>query len=104
MLVWLDDLYITTAHSSRALGPKQQYASARETTGLALCVFYRAGCFMLVSKCVLEPICRLVFLGVMCGSDLQRFEAPPDKLEKLEAILKAAISARSISFATLEKP
>ena len=58
---------------------------------------------MSVSKCVFEPTTRLVFLGVICDSDLQRFEDPPDKLVKLEAILKAAISAWSISFATLEK-
>ena len=50
---------------------------------------------MSVSKCVFEPSTRLVFLGVICESDLQRVEAPPDKLEKLEAILKVAISARS---------
>ena len=96
VLVWLDDFYITTAHFSRALGPEEQYASARQTTSLALCVFYRAGYFMSVSKCVFEPTTRLVFLGVICDSDLQRVEAPPDKLEKLEAVLKVAISARSI--------
>ena len=43
-----------------------------------------------------------MFLGIVCDSGECRFEAPEDRLEKLEAIVDA-IESNSISFQTLEK-
>lgn len=44
-------------------------------------VFYKAGYFISIAKCELEPTKRLFFLGVMCDSELQQFITPDDKLD-----------------------
>lgn len=103
VLVWLDDFYITNARSTKAGTLAQQARAARAALHLALWVFYKAGYFLSVKKCVLEPTTRLVFLGITCDSQQCRFEVPPDKLDKLEAIISAAIASGTITFAVLEK-
>ena len=59
---------------------------------------------MSITKCVLEPTTRLVFLGIICDTEEAcRFEVPEGKLLKLEAILTAAITSGWTSFVDLER-
>ena len=103
VLVWIDDFYLTNFRVSRNSNPEQQAEAALAAVHLALCVFHRAGYFMSVEKCVLNPTTSLVYLGIVCDSAKCRFEVPEDKLVKLETLITAAIDASSITFAELEK-
>ena len=58
---------------------------------------------MSVKKCVLAPHTRVVYLGIVCDSDLCQFEVPGGKFAKLEAIIAGAIEAGMVTFAMLEK-
>ena len=58
---------------------------------------------MSITKCVVEPTTRLVFLGIICDTEARRFEVPEGKLLKLEVILTAAITSGWISFVDLER-
>lgn len=102
-LVWLDDFYITNYRRTKDEPPAEQELAARAALHFALWVFYHAGYFISVKKCILDPTTRLVFLGITCDSLQCRFEVPPDKLDKLEAIISAAIASSTITFAMLEK-
>lgn len=103
VLVWLDDFYFTNFTSTKSWAEAEQVRAAHAASHLVLSVFHRAGYFMSVKKCVLEPTTRLVYLGIECDSSQCRFEVPADKLDKLEVILKEAVSTQKITFATLEK-
>jgi len=72
-------------------------------TYVALEVFFSAGYFISLPKCEIDPTTRLVFLGIICDSVACRFEAPEDKLEKLEVILTEAVTSGAITFRMLEK-
>lgn len=91
VLAWIDDFYITNFSSTQHLAPEQQFEAAQAAAYLALAVFYRAGYFMSIPECVIVPTTRIVFLGVVCDSELRRFEVPD------------AISSQMISFAMSEK-
>ena len=58
---------------------------------------------MSITKCVLDPTTRLVFLGIICDTEARRFEVPEGKLLKSEVILTAAITSGWISFVDLER-
>ena len=58
---------------------------------------------MSISKCVLEPTTRLVFLGIICNTEARRFEVPEGKLLNLEALLTTAITSGWIFFVDLER-
>ena len=45
----------------------------------------------------------MVYLGIVCESDLCRFEVPDEKLAKLAAIITVALETGLITFAMLEK-
>ena len=64
---------------------------------------FSAGYFISLPKCEIDPTTRLVFLGIICDSVACRFEAPEDKLEKLEVILTEAVTSGAITFRMLEK-
>ena len=86
----LNDVWTSNFQATKAQSPAQQRKAAREVASLALTVFYQCGCFMSITKCVLEPTTRLVFLGIICDTGARRFEVPDGKLLKLEVILTAA--------------
>ena len=100
---WIDDFYVTNFRSTRFLEPNQQFVAAQAPASLVLDVLYQAGYFISISKCELTPSTRLVFLGIICDTAQCRFEAPVDKLEKLEHILSDAITSGAITFQMLEK-
>lgn len=102
-LVWLDDFYLTNFRTTRNENAQQQAKAAEAAVHLALRVIYRAGYFMSVGKCVLQPTTRLVYLGIVCDSARRRFEVPEENLVKLETLITTAINTKSISFAVLEK-
>ena len=77
--------------------------AARAAASLVLDMLYQAGYFISISKCELTQSTRLVFLGIICDTAQCRFEAPADKLEKLEHILSDAITSGAITFQMLEK-
>ena len=54
-------------------------------------------------KCEIDPTTRLAFLGIIHDSVACRFEAPEDKLDRLEVILTAAVTSGAITFRMLEK-
>ena len=58
---------------------------------------------MSFSRCSLVSSTRLVYPGVICDSQVRRFEVPADKLDKLEALLRHVIHHGWISFVNLEK-
>ena len=58
---------------------------------------------MSITKCVVEPTVRLVFLGIIFDTEARRFEVPEDKLLKSEVILTVAITTGWISFVDLER-
>ena len=103
VLTWIDDFYVTNFRSTRLLEPNQQFVAAQAAASLVLDVLYQAGYFISISKCELTPSTRLVFLGIICDTAQCRFEAPADKLEKLEHILSDAITSGAITFHMLEK-
>lgn len=92
-LQWKDDFYITNFRSTKALEPNEQFKVAQAAAYLVLEILYQAGYFDSIRKCDLAPTTRLLFLGIICDSGLCRFEAPEDKLDKLEVILRDAISS-----------
>ena len=59
---WLDDFWMPNFQATKTQSPAQQREAAREVASLALTVFYQCGYFMSITKCVLEPTTRLVFL------------------------------------------
>ena len=103
VLTWIDDFYVTNFRSTRFLEPNQQFVAAQAAASLVLDVLYQEGYFISISKCEFTPSTRLVFLGIICDTAQCRFEAPADKLEKLEHILSDAISSGAITFQILEK-
>ena len=88
--------------ATKTQSPAQQREAAREVASLALTGFYQCGCFMSIAMCVPEPTTRLVFLGIICDTEVGRFEVPEGKLLKLEVLLTAAITCGWISFVDLE--
>ena len=46
---------------------------------------------------------RLVFLGIICDTEVRRYDVPENKLLKLEVILTAAITSGWISLVDLER-
>ena len=89
--------------STRLLEPNQQFVAAQAAASLVLDVLYQAGYFISISKCELTPSTRLVFLGIIYDTVQCRFEAPADKLEKLEHMLSDAVTSGAITFQMLEK-
>ena len=53
---------------------------------------------MSLKKCTTRSSTRLIFLSIVCDTDLRRFEVPETKLIKLETLLKEAIQSRFITF------
>ena len=51
---WLDDFWASNFQATKTQSPAQQREAAREVASLALIVFYQCGCFMSITKCVLE--------------------------------------------------
>ena len=98
VLIWIDDFYVTNFRSTRLLEPNQQFVAAQAAASLVLDVLYQAGYFISISKSELTPSTRLVFLGIICDTAQYRFEAPADKLKKLEHILSDAITSGAITF------
>ena len=45
------------------------------------------------------PTTHVVYLGIVCESDLCRFEVPDEKLAKLAAIITVALETGLITFA-----
>ena len=58
---------------------------------------------MSITKCVLEPTTRLLFLGIICDTEARRYEVPEGRLLKLEVILTATTTSGWISFVDLER-
>ena len=58
---------------------------------------------MSITKCVVEPTVRLVFLGIIFDTEARRFEVPEDKLLTSTVILTVAITTGWISFVDLER-
>ena len=103
VLTWIDDFYVTNFCSTRLLEPNQRFVAAQAAASLVLDVLYQAEYFISISKCELTPSTRLVFLGITCDTVQCRFEAPADKLEKLEHMLSDAVTSGAITFQMLEK-
>ena len=103
VLTWIDDFYVTIFRSTRLLEPNQRFVAAQAAASLVLDVLYQAGYFISISKCELTPSTRLVFLGIICDTIQCRFEAPADKLEKLEHMLSDAVTSGAITFQMLVK-
>ena len=72
--------------------------AAQAAASLVLDVLYQAGYFISISKCELTPSTRLVSLDIIFDTAQCRFEAPADKLDKLEHILSDAIISGAITF------
>eukprot|EP00904_Undaria_pinnatifida_P011838 jgi/Undpi1/7785/HiC_scaffold_23.g10258.m1 len=102
-LTWIDDFYVVNFGSTRLLEAAKQCEAALVATYVALEVFFSAGYFISLPKCEIDPTTRLVFLGIICDTVACRFEAPQDKLEKLEVILTETVTSGAITFRTLEK-
>ena len=90
----------------RVHAPAQGSKTMRRSSSpkyVALEVFFCAGYFISLPTCEIDPTTRLVFLGIICDSVACRFEAPEDKLEKLEVSLTGAVTSGAITFRMLEK-
>ena len=93
---------MTNFRSARLLHSNQQFVAAQAAASLVLDGLYPAGYFISISKCEPIPSTRLVFLVIICDAVQCRFEAPADRLEKLEHILSDAITSGAITFQMLE--
>ena len=58
---------------------------------------------MSAKKCALVSATQVVYVGIVCSSDLFQFEVPEDEFAKLEAIIRVALEAGMITFAMLER-
>ena len=103
VLTWIDDFYFTNFRVTRLLTSAEQLRSAQVAGYLVMSVFYRAGYFMSIAKCELEPTTNIIFLGVQSDSIAQRFSIPEEKLDKLEVLITNAVKDGKIAFPTLEK-
>lgn len=101
-LTWIDDFRSTNFGSTRLLEAEEPFQAASVAAYVVLEVFFSAGYFISLPKCEIESTTRLVFLGIICDSVACRFEAPEDKLEKLEAILTEAVTSGVTTFRMLE--
>lgn len=54
-------------------------------------------------KCVFLPTRQQLYLGTLCDSDTATFRVPPDKLDKLQMLLREALDAERLSFRTLQR-
>jgi len=79
VLTWIDDFYFTNFRATRTWEQARQFQAAKAAAYLVMSVFYKAGYFVSIKKCELEPTTSIVFLGVRCDSALQRFIIPEDK-------------------------
>ena len=73
--------------------PKERELAACGSTCFALTVFFRFRCshFTLLSRVLLCAVYSTCFLGgYLQFAVTRRFEAPADKLDKLEAVLRHA--------------
>ena len=100
---WLDDFWMSNFRATKTQSRAQQHEAAVEVASKALTVFYQCDCFMSITKCVLEPTARLVFLSSVGDAEARRFKVPEDNMLKLEVILTAAITSEWISFVDLER-
>ena len=102
VLSWIGDFYVTNFRLARLLHPNQQFVAAQAAASLVLDGLYQAGYFISISKCELIPSTHLGFLVIICDAVQCRFEAPADRLEKLERILSDASTSGAITFQMLE--
>lgn len=103
VLTWIDDVYFTGFQSTRDEPTSVQLHAAHVAGYLVMSVFYKAGYFMSIAKCELDPTTSIIFLGVRSDSTEQRFTIPDEKLAKLELLITTAVTQKKISFPTLEK-
>ena len=101
-LAWLDDFWLMNESATHYESSEDQARAAHSATCLSLAAFYKCGYFTSFFKCSLAPSIHLVYLGVICDSQVRRFEVPGNKLKMLEALLQHAISHARISFVKLE--
>lgn len=74
----------------RVYAPARGDQAARSSSSCNVRSFgsvFSAGYVISLPKCEIDPTTPLVFLGIICDFMACRFEAPEDKLEKLEVIL-----------------
>ena len=104
-LTWIDDFHLLSFGSTRLLEAEKHFQAVLVAACVALEVLFSAGYFISLLKCEFDPLLntRLVFLGNIGDSVECRFEAPEDKLEKLEVIRTEEINSGIIMRRVLAK-
>ena len=103
MLGWIDDMLGMTEQLYKESTDDMQFQSAMRAMVVVTIILFKAGYFMGVSKCCLNPEQFLTYLGIDCDTKYGRFLVPQERIEKYIPILQDFLSKQWISFANLEK-
>ena len=103
MLGWIDDMLGMTEQLYKESTDDMQFQSAMRAMVVVTIILFKAGYFMGVSKCCLNPEQFLTYLGIDCDTKYGRFLVPQERIEKYIPILQDFLSRQWISFANLEK-
>ena len=101
-LTYLDDSWLSNFRASHGRAARAQWLAAGETTHFAMLVSFMCGQFLSAKKCDFRPTRQQQYLGIMCDSNTATFRVPPEKMDTLQLLLRAAVDGGQLSFRTLQ--
>lgn len=102
-LAYLDDSWRSNFVATQGLPARDQWLAAGEATHVAMLTSLFCGQILSLKKCELRPVTALQYLGIICDSATMTFRIPQEKLDKLHAILQAALAKGCVSYRTLQR-
>ena len=79
------------------------FIHASQSVSIAISLLASLGYFLNLSKSVIIPVQRLVFLGLVCDSTLLAFLLPPDKIQQFSLLRENILSQKQVTIVTLQK-
>ena len=79
------------------------FERASQSVSVAVYILTALGYFLNLSKSVLIPVQKLIFLGLSCDSLLTAFLLPREKIEKFATLRERILSQRSVTIVCLQK-
>lgn len=102
-LAYLDDSWQSNPVDTQGLPAREQWSAAGEATHRGMLVSFLCGHFLSLHKCDLRPTTEQLYLGILCDSRTASFRVPQDKLDKLHALIRAALDDGWLAFRTLQR-
>ena len=79
------------------------FDAASQAVFIAISVLTSLGYFLNLSKSIIVPVQRLVFLGLTCDSTLLAFLLPSDKVQKFSILRESILSRKYVTIISLQK-